>query len=67
MLILHVNVNDTVNVFYSAYCGGLWIAALRCMVEGARVLDVKEDEDRYNELLTRATEAYQKHLWNDEH
>jgi len=48
----------------SAYCGGLWIAALRCMVEGARVLNIKEDEDRYNELLNKATEAYQEHLWN---
>nr|CAB3248405.1 non-lysosomal glucosylceramidase [Phallusia mammillata] len=48
----------------SAYCGGLWIAALRCMIAAAVELDLVDEAEKYSDLLKRATESYQKHLWN---
>uniref|UniRef100_H2YFL0 Glucosylceramidase n=1 Tax=Ciona savignyi TaxID=51511 RepID=H2YFL0_CIOSA len=51
----------------SAYCGGLWLAALRCMEAAAELLGHKEDEVKYHELLVRATQAYQDRLWNGEY
>ncbi|XP_039256839.2 non-lysosomal glucosylceramidase-like [Styela clava] len=51
----------------SAYCGGLWIAALRCTIEAANILDRQEDSLKYKEILERATKAYDKKLWNGEY
>ena len=60
--LLLVDIND--GVLCSAYCGGLWLAALRSMVEAARVLDFEEDRLKYSNILNSATEAYNKRLWN---
>ncbi|XP_031554727.1 non-lysosomal glucosylceramidase-like [Actinia tenebrosa] len=48
----------------SAYCGGLWLAALRVMAEIATILDYPEDRDKYMDILKRGKEAYIKKLWN---
>ncbi|XP_046855881.1 non-lysosomal glucosylceramidase-like isoform X2 [Xenia sp. Carnegie-2017] len=48
----------------SAYCGGLWLAALRAMSEIARVLGYREDIKKYNNLLQRGKRAYERKLWN---
>merc|ERR1739838_442311 len=48
----------------SAYCGGLWLAALRSMVEAAKVLKINVHVKEFTDMLESAKEAYQKHLWN---
>ncbi|XP_078484409.1 non-lysosomal glucosylceramidase [Ciona intestinalis] len=48
----------------SAYCGGLWLAALRCMEEAADILHEKDDQVKFHDILGRATKAYQERLWN---
>lgn len=51
----------------SAYCGGLWLAALQCMVAMAGVLDEPEDAKRYAEILARGRAAYEEKLWVQTH
>ncbi|KAL4228193.1 Non-lysosomal glucosylceramidase [Mactra antiquata] len=51
----------------SAYCGGLWLCALRMFVESAKVLDNQEDFDTYTKVLNKAKESYQIKLWNGEY
>ncbi|KAK0057638.1 non-lysosomal glucosylceramidase [Biomphalaria pfeifferi] len=48
----------------SAYCGGLWLAALRMMVSMAEELDKQEDKADYQALLSRGAESFHKKLWN---
>ncbi|XP_066273530.1 non-lysosomal glucosylceramidase-like isoform X1 [Branchiostoma lanceolatum] len=51
----------------SAYCGGLWLAALRCMVEIANILGKEEQEQHYLAVMQRAKTAYEQKLWNGEY
>lgn len=48
----------------SAYCGGLWLAALRCMKEAAEKLNYHDDVKYYRNILEPATKAYKDRLWN---
>ncbi|CAK8694587.1 unnamed protein product [Clavelina lepadiformis] len=48
----------------SAYCGGLWLAALKFMAEAASILGHDHEESEYNRILQMATKSYNKHLWN---
>ncbi|XP_058791221.1 non-lysosomal glucosylceramidase [Phymastichus coffea] len=48
----------------SAYCGGLWIAALQCSVKMAELLGEHEDAKKYKEILDRGKIAFQEKLWN---
>jgi len=48
----------------SAYCGGLWLAALRAAEEIARVLEDQPVASKYRELFTRSQASYIKKLWN---
>eukprot|EP00794_Sanderia_malayensis_P009762 gene9762-10761_t len=48
----------------SAYCGGLWLASLKCMVEIARILKLSDSIDRYNALLAKGRESFERKLWN---
>ncbi|XP_014203632.1 non-lysosomal glucosylceramidase [Copidosoma floridanum] len=48
----------------SAYCGGLWIAALHCAVVMAELLSEREDASRYRDILERGKAAFQEKLWN---
>ena len=48
----------------SAYCGSLWLCALRMFVESAKILGHTEDHDKYNEVLNKAKESYEIKLWN---
>ena len=52
------------NISLSAYCGGLWLAALRCMVEIATILELDENIERYMTMLSKGKEAYERKLWN---
>ncbi|XP_031340395.1 non-lysosomal glucosylceramidase isoform X3 [Photinus pyralis] len=48
----------------SAYCGGLWLAALYAMVVIARELNKNEDENMYAGILEKAKTAFEDKLWN---
>lgn len=51
----------------SAYCGGLWLAALQCMLTMAAVLDQPDDAKRYAEILARGRAAFEAKLWAQTH
>ena len=51
----------------SAYCGGLWLAALRAAEEMGKVLGDTQSVAKYHELFTRGQASYIKHLWNGEY
>ncbi len=48
----------------SAYCGGLWLAALQAAAEMAAVLGRPELAGRYRALCARGQAAYEDKLWN---
>ncbi|XP_014220612.1 non-lysosomal glucosylceramidase [Trichogramma pretiosum] len=48
----------------SAYCGGLWLAALQCCVKMAQLLGEGTKEARYKDILDRAAPAFHAKLWN---
>ncbi|XP_022105236.1 non-lysosomal glucosylceramidase-like [Acanthaster planci] len=48
----------------SAYCGGLWLAALRCMVEMAHILGHDTDASEYSAILDKGKVSYEAKLWN---
>lgn len=49
---------------YSAYCGGLWLAALIAMAKMADLLDKDEDREKFQNLLEKGTKAFERKLWN---
>jgi non-lysosomal glucosylceramidase len=51
----------------SAYCGGLWLAALRAAEEMGRLLGDRSNASKYHELFTRGQASYIKKLWNGEY
>ncbi|HTZ48813.1 MAG TPA: non-lysosomal glucosylceramidase [Verrucomicrobiae bacterium] len=51
----------------SAYCGNLWLAALRASEEMARVLNENDAALRYHELFLKAQKTYIDKLWNGEY
>jgi non-lysosomal glucosylceramidase len=51
----------------SAYCGGLWLAALRAAEEMGKALGDTQSAAKYHELFTRGQASYIKHLWNGEY
>ena len=48
----------------SAYCGGLWLAAVRASEEMARTLGESNLADRYHQLFLKAQKNYIDRLWN---
>lgn len=50
--------------FYSAYCGGLWLASLCVMCKMARLVDSEEAYQHYRDILNRGSAAFDKLLWN---
>ncbi|KAJ0175462.1 hypothetical protein K1T71_008621 [Dendrolimus kikuchii] len=48
----------------SAYCGGLWIAAVSCVRSMAQILNLEDDEKEFSILLETAREAFNQKLWN---
>jgi len=51
----------------SAYCGGLWVAAVRATEEIAKVLGDKTAAAKYHELFARSQASYIKKLWNGDY
>ncbi|ELU04898.1 hypothetical protein CAPTEDRAFT_216398 [Capitella teleta] len=48
----------------SAYCGGLWLAAVKAFTEMAHRLGVVEDLMKYEEILERGKKNFEEKLWN---
>lgn len=48
----------------SAYCGSLWLAALQCTCEMAKILSDDAILNQFSEILQRAKSAFQDKLWN---
>jgi non-lysosomal glucosylceramidase len=51
----------------SAYCGGLWLAALRASEETARELGENNSAEEYHNLFQKAQKTYIEKLWNGEY
>lgn len=51
----------------SAYCGGLWLAALRAAEEIANVLHDSPAQAKYHDLFAKSQASYIKKLWNGEY
>jgi non-lysosomal glucosylceramidase len=51
----------------SAYCGGLWLAALRASEETARTLGETQSADTYHTQFLKAQKTYIDKLWNGEY
>src|SRR5204862_4272114 len=51
----------------SAYCGGLWLAALRAAEEIAKVLGNSRDASSYHAVFVKGQGNYIKKLWNGEY
>lgn len=51
----------------SAYCGGLWLAALQCITVMANLVDKPEDSIKYSEILDKGKRSYEEKLWNKTH
>lgn len=50
----------------SAYCGGLWLAAVAVMVQMAVLCGAQDVQDKFSSILRRGQEAYERLLWNGE-
>ncbi|XP_045879389.1 non-lysosomal glucosylceramidase isoform X2 [Meles meles] len=48
----------------SAYCGGLWLAAVAVVVQMAVLCGAKDVQDKFSSILRRGQEAYERLLWN---
>jgi non-lysosomal glucosylceramidase len=51
----------------SAYCGGLWLAALRASEETGRALGEQRAAEEYHSLFQKAQKTYIDKLWNGEY
>jgi non-lysosomal glucosylceramidase len=51
----------------SAYCGGLWLAALRAAEEIAKVLGDTTSATKYHAMFLKGQDTYVKKLWNGEY
>jgi non-lysosomal glucosylceramidase len=48
----------------SAYCGGLWLAALQATAAMADIVEDKETAQYFRAKFCQAQEVYEKKLWN---
>jgi non-lysosomal glucosylceramidase len=48
----------------SAYCGSLWLAALKVACEMAKDIEDKEAEEKYSKILEKAKKVFEEKLWN---
>lgn len=58
------NNNLLIWIYFSAYCGSLWLAALSCISCMAEELGKEESLRFFEDVLMRAKEAFVKKLWN---
>ncbi|XP_032887405.1 non-lysosomal glucosylceramidase [Amblyraja radiata] len=48
----------------SAYCGGLWLASVCAMCKMAEILKKDDEYKKYQDILKRGKEAFERLLWN---
>lgn len=48
----------------SAYCAGLWLAALQCISTMANLVDKPEDSAKYSAILEKGKQSLEEKLWN---
>ncbi|KAL4716344.1 hypothetical protein ACJJTC_006706 [Scirpophaga incertulas] len=48
----------------SAYCGGLWVAAVSAVCGMARILGYEDDEREFSKLLEQARHSFEEKLWS---
>ncbi|CAG9821274.1 unnamed protein product [Phaedon cochleariae] len=48
----------------SAYCGGLWLAALYAMISLSDVLGKPDEKKKFQDIFDRAQPEYENKLWN---
>ena len=51
----------------SAYCGGLWLAALRAAEETARTLGEPDEADKYHQMFLTGQKSFVSKLWNGQY
>jgi non-lysosomal glucosylceramidase len=51
----------------SAYCGNLWLAALRAAEETARTLGDNDAATNYHQMFAKAQKTYIDKLWNGQY
>jgi non-lysosomal glucosylceramidase len=51
----------------SAYCGGLWLAALEAMIEIGKILDETSRTEEYLHWLAVGKKSFHEKLWNGEY
>lgn len=54
----------TTHFFFSAYCGGLYVAAVSGVLTMAKALSLDDDVMEFSKLLERARTAFEEKLWN---
>ena len=50
----------------SAYTGGLWLSALKCMIKIAELLSLEESISKFKGVLERGKRSFERKLWNGE-
>ncbi|MBD3405264.1 MAG: glucosylceramidase [Candidatus Lokiarchaeota archaeon] len=51
----------------SAYCGGLYLASVKCMIEMAIILGDEKIVTKYQKILKNGLSVYEEKLWNGEY
>ncbi|KAK2157826.1 hypothetical protein LSH36_184g11041 [Paralvinella palmiformis] len=51
-------------VFDSAYCGGMWLAAVKMYTEMGKLLGKDDDSEKFSKILEKGKQAFQRKLWN---
>ncbi|KAK3608169.1 hypothetical protein CHS0354_034127 [Potamilus streckersoni] len=51
----------------SAYCGGMWLCALKMFCEMAQKMGQENDRIKFAEILNRGMQSFEKKLWNGEY
>lgn len=51
-------------LYFSAYCGSLWLAALYCTVQIANILKQEDISEKYLTIFNKAKESFNAILWN---
>jgi len=48
----------------SAYCGSLWLGAVKAMIHLSKLLKDKKIHNTYQKLFAKASESFERKLWN---
>lgn len=57
----------TAKFCFSAYCGGLWLAAVYVMIEMADFMGKKEDRDLFQGIFDKGKASFDRKMWNGQY